>query len=435
MKIAVVGAKGLPALQGGIERYCEEMYPGMVEQGHTVDLFARQSYTQGSNFETYHYKGVRVISLPSIPLKGVDAFFASGLGAIASILNTYDVVHFHALGPAIFCWLPKLTRSAKVVVTCHGLDWQRRKWGKLSSEIIYRGERAAVSFADEIVVVSKELQTYFWKTYGIETSYIPTAPATYHESDPTLPYLTTLGLEPQRYILFLGRLVPEKRPDLLLKAFTKLQPPGWKLVLAGGVSDTPGFREELVQISQGNPQITFTGEIHGESVAQIVRGAGLFVLPSDVEGLPLVMLEAMREKIPVLASNIPPHRQLIGEDRGLLFEAGDLESCIQRLNQALSQREQLTEMASRAHDYVKQNHSWDRIGFENLSLYAKISKKLRTMEPLKRVPVANGTEQLAQKPKWNGVELLRELPLTNVTAEVPPLSTRREEGVLVSYPD
>lgn len=109
MKIAVVGAKGLPALQGGIERYCEEMYPGMVEQGHTVDLFARQSYTQSSNFGTYNYKGVRIISLPSIPLKGVDAFFASGLGAIASILKTYDVVHFHALGPAIFCWLPKLT--------------------------------------------------------------------------------------------------------------------------------------------------------------------------------------------------------------------------------------------------------------------------------------------------------------------------------------
>jgi glycosyltransferase involved in cell wall biosynthesis len=402
MKIAVVGAKGLPALQGGIERYCEEMYPGMVEQGHSVDLFARQSYTQSSNFGTYNYKGVRVICLPSIPLKGVDAFFASGLGAIASILNTYDVVHFHALGPAIFCWLPKLTRSAKVVVTCHGLDWQRSKWGKLSSEMIYRGERAAVRFADEIVVVSQELQSYFWKTYGIETSYIPTAPATYLESDPSLPYLTTLGLEPQRYILFLGRLVPEKRPDLLLKAFLKLQPPGWKLVLAGGCSDTPSFREELVQITQGNPQITFTGEIHGQSVAQIVRGAGLFVLPSDVEGLPLVMLEAMREKIPVLASNIPPHRQLIGEDRGLLFEAGNLESCIQGLHQALSQPEQLAAMALRGQDYVKQNHSWDHIAFENLSLYAKIGKKLRTVDPLNMDPVANETEELA-----------------------PPLSTRR----------
>ncbi len=435
MKIAVIGAKGLPALQGGIERYCEEMYPKMVEQGHTVDLFARQSYTQSSSFETYDYKGVRVISLPSIPLKGVDAFFASGLGAIASILKTYDVVHFHALGPAIFCWLPKLTRSAKVVVTCHGLDWQRSKWGKLSSEIIYRGERAAVRFADEIVVVSKELQSYFWKTYSIETSYIPTAPATYLESDPNLPYLTTLGVEPQRYILFLGRLVPEKRPDLLLKAFLKLQPPGWKLVFAGGASDTPTFREELVQITQGNRHIIFTGEIHGQSVSEIVRGAGLFVLPSDVEGLPLVMLEAMREKIPVLASNIPPHRQLIGEDRGLLFEASNLESCIQGLNQALSQREQLAEMASRAQDYVKQNHSWDRIGFENLSLYAKIGKKLHTVDQLNRVPVATETQELAPQPKWTGVKLPTNVPLTNVTEEVLPRSTRSQEGVVVSHPD
>lgn len=301
--------------------------------------------------------------------------------------------------------------------------------------MIYRGERATVSFADEIVVVSKELQSYFWKTYGIETRYIPTAPATYHESDPSLPYLTTLGLEPQRYILFLGRLVPEKRPDLLLEAFLKLQPPGWKLVLAGGASDTPSFRAQLVQMTQGNPQVTFTGEIHGQSVAEIVRGAGLFVLPSDVEGLPLVMLEAMRENIPVLASNIPPHQQLIGEDRGLLFQAGNLESCIQGLNQALSQPEQLAAMALQAQDYVKQNHSWDHIAFENLSLYAKIGKKLRTVDSLNRVPVANETEELDPQPKWTGVDLPRDLSLTNVTDEVPPLFTRCEEGVVASHPD
>ncbi len=203
----------------------------------------------------------------------------------------------------------------------------------------------------------------------------------------------------------------------------------------GGASDTPTFREELVQITQGNRHIIFTGEIHGQSVSEIVRGAGLFVLPSDVEGLPLVMLEAMREKIPVLASNIPPHRQLIGEDRGLLFEASNLESCIQGLNQALSQPEQLVAMASRAQDYVKQNHSWDRIGFENLSLYAKISKKLRTVDQLNRVPVATETQELAPEPKWTGVKLPMNVPLTNVTEEVLPLSTRCQEGVVASHPD
>jgi glycosyltransferase involved in cell wall biosynthesis len=453
MKIAVIGAKGLPAHQGGIERYCEEMYPGMVAQGHTVDLFARQSYTNLPGFGRYDYKGVRVISMPSIPLKGVDAFFASGLGTIASILNRYDVVHFHALGPAIFCWLPKLTRSAKVVVTCHGLDWQRSKWGKFSSGLIHKGEKAAVKYADEIVVVSKELQSYFLKTYGIETRYIPTAPATYQASDPTLPYLNSLGLEKGRYILFLGRLVPEKRPDLLLEAFNHLQPSGWKLVLAGGSSDAPAFQAQLYQMAEGNPHITFTGEIQGESLSQIVRGAGLFVLPSDVEGLPLVMLEAMREKIPVLASNIAPHRQLIGENRGLLFEAGNLESCIHQLNHALSQPEQLAENASLAQYYVQHNHSWDKIAFENLSLYAQIAKKLRSVETVPSMapssastatePLSTGTEVEAgidgaiegakEVSLWSeveeAIEEAIEVSLATVTDESAPLSTSSCDGI------
>ncbi|MCT7984812.1 glycosyltransferase family 4 protein [Laspinema sp. A4] len=434
MKIAVIGAKGLPAHQGGIEHYCEEMYPGMVAQGHTVDLYARQSYTQIPWFGTYNYKGVRVISVPSIALRGVDALTNSAAGAIASILKSYDVVHFHALGPALFCFLPKLFTSAKVVVTCHGLDWQRSKWGKLSSQIIYLGEKAAVHYADEIIVVSKELQSYFLKTYGIQTTYIPNAPATYQECDPTLPDLSTLGLEAGRYILFLGRLVPEKRPNLLLEAFNQLKPPGWKLVLAGGASDTSSFRTTLFQMTQGNPNIVFTGAIEGELLSEIVRGAGLFVLPSDVEGLPLVMLEAMREKVPVLASNIPPHRQLIGEDRGLLFEAGNLQSCIEGLNQALTHPETLKAMAAKAQDHVKQNYAWDRIAFDNLSLYAKIAKKLRRAEQLQEVPASPRTETPESLPTGTGIEVVLELPeemcRLNVAEDPLPLPTPRYEGIV-----
>src|SRR5919199_5890041 len=161
MKIAVIGAKGLPPKQGGIEHYCAEVYPRMVARGHSVDLFGRSSYTDCPAMDQYDFEGVRVVSLPCFHLKGVDAFISSALGAIASGGTKYDIVHFHALGPALFTWLPRLASSSKVVVTCQGLDWQRAKWGNFSSRLIQMGERAAVRFADEIIVVSEALRSYF----------------------------------------------------------------------------------------------------------------------------------------------------------------------------------------------------------------------------------------------------------------------------------
>ncbi|MGF1478657.1 MAG: glycosyltransferase family 4 protein [Cyanophyceae cyanobacterium] len=371
MRIAVIGAKGLPAKQGGIERYCQELYPRLVAQGHSVDLFARPSYTQAPWFSTYDYQGVRVLCLPSCPWRGLDALASSALGAIAALFKSYDIVHFHALGPALFCWLPRLN-AAKIVVTCQGLDWQRAKWGRISSAIIHAGEKSAARYADRIVVVSKDLQAYFQKTYGLDTHYIPNGPGRYDESDPNFAYVKSLQLTPKRYLLFLGRLVPEKRPDLLLAAFRSLNPQGWKLVLTGGISDTGRFAAKIQALAANRQDILFTGELQGRQLAEIVRGAGLFVLPSDLEGLPLVMLEAMAEGIPVLASNIPPHRQLISQERGLLFEAGDVESCVGALQHAVCHPRQLQSMARTAQQHVQENYSWQKITADNLALYTNL---------------------------------------------------------------
>lgn len=374
MKIAVIGVKGLPAKQGGIENYCAEVYPRMVAQGHSVDLFARASYTDSAWLDSYDFEGVKVRSLPSLPLRGIDAFISSALGAIASSTTNYDIVHFHALGPALFTWLPKLATSAKVVVTCQGLDWQRAKWGNTSSSLILRGEKTAVRHADEIIVVSKNLQSYFFETYGRQTVYIPNAPASYAESDPNFAYGTSLGLNQGKYMVFLGRLVPEKRPDLLIEAFQALQPAGWKLVLAGGVSDTTLFTSKLSELAQSNPDIIFAGEIRGTRLAEIVRGAGLFVLPSDLEGLPLSMLEAMSQGVPVLASDIPPHQQLLSEQRGHLFQAGDINSCIQSLEWAIAHPQEMAVMAKKAQQHVEKYYNWDHITAENLRIYTTGSK-------------------------------------------------------------
>ncbi len=373
MKIGVIGAKGLPPKQGGIEHHCAEIYPRMVAQGHSVDMFARSSYIDSPWLYDYDFQGVRVFSLPCLHSRGLDAVISSALGAIASSAIHYDIIHFHALGPAVFSWLPRIASDSRVVVTCHGLDWQRAKWGKFSSHLIRTGESAALRFAHGLIVVSQQLQSYFLKTYGRETVYIPNAPATYAESDPTFSYGTSLNLKQGRYILFLGRLVPEKRPDLLIEAFQTLKPVGWKLVIAGGNSDSGLFASKLFDMTVRCSNLIFTGELLGERLAELVRGAGLFVMPSDFEGLPLAMLEAMAEGIPVLASDIPAHRQLISGGRGMLFQPGDLDSCVRCLDWAIHHPQELAAMAGNAKRYVQVDHNWNHITNETLKLYTTLS--------------------------------------------------------------
>lgn len=382
MKIAVIGAKGLPPKQGGIEHYCAEVYPRIVAQGHTVDLFARSSYTDSSWRESYDFQGIRVISLPGLDVKGADAFVTSALGAIAATASKYDVVHFHALGPSLFSFLPRIAKSTKVVVTCHGLDWQREKWGTFSTQLIKMGEQAAVRFAHGIVVVSDALKTYFLQNYGRDTAYIPNGPATYGESDPNFSYGKQLGLEQGRYMIFLGRIVPEKRPDLLIEAFSKLKPFGWKLVLVGGVSDTQSYTAKLLEKVANNSNIIFAGELRGSRLWEIMRGAGLFVLPSDLEGLPLAMLEAMQQGRPVVASDILPHQQLINGGMGTLFEAGNVDSLVNSLDWAINHPQQVALMAKNAQRNVQTNYSWEHITAENLKLYTTL---LNSSEPLSTI--------------------------------------------------
>lgn len=280
----------------------------------------------------------------------------------------------------MFSWWPRIASSSKIVVTCHGLDWQRAKWGARSSWLIRAGERNAVCYSHRLFVVSKALQSYFQNTYGIECDYIPNSPGTYEKSDPKFTYGKSLGLQQGRYLLFLGRLVPEKRSDLLIQAFQLLQPEGWKLVIAGGNSDTNRYTAKLHALAAENRDVLFVGELYGSSLAEIVRGAGLFVLPSDLEGLPIVLLEAMQENIPVLASNIPPHQQLVGKERGLLFEAGNLNSCVQALKQALQQPLEMSKMAKRAQIHVQSNYSWDKVVSETLKIYDQISSAPDVLE-------------------------------------------------------
>ena len=386
MKIAVIGSKGLPPHQGGIEHHCAEIYSRIVAKGHGVTVFARSSYNQLPWNARYLYKGVQVKNLPSIPLRGIDALVNSFLAAIIASFQQSDIIHFHALGPAVFCWIPRLlSPKSKVVVTCHGLDWQRSKWGNFSTRLLKLGEQFSVRFSHAIGVVSADLQKYFDSVYNRQTTYIGNAPASYPESDPDFAFGRSKGLDSGRYMLFLGRLVPEKCPDLLIGAFQKLLPTGWKLALVGGQSDTTTYSDKLLSLADSNPDILFCGELRGKQLAEIVRGAGLFILPSEVEGLPLALLEAMQEGIPVVASDIPVHRQLLGLDRGLLFKGGSVEACSAALMWAIQNLPSMQQRSDKAQEYIRQNHNWDDIVGAWLELY----EKQLGYAPVSSVPVSS----------------------------------------------
>jgi glycosyltransferase involved in cell wall biosynthesis len=368
MRIAVIGAKGIPARQGGIEHYCQALYPAIVRSGISVDLFARQRYTQRLGKQQIQ-PDLRVISLPSVPVGSIDACVNALVATLICLFGHYDVVHFHALGPAVFSFIPRLFSRTTVVVTCHGLDWQRAKWDWFSRSFLRWGERIAVRFAHEFIVVSEPLQDYYWEHYRRTTRFIPTAPASYEASDPGFRYVRSLGLTVGRYVLFLGRIVPEKRPDLLLSAFQQLHPANYQLVFVGGTSDTQQFSQQLLAQSHGDERVLFTGELGGALLAEMVRGGGLFVLPSDVEGLPLVLLEAMREGIPVIASSIPPHQCLVAPNRGRLFIAGNLEALVDCLADALEDGVLSQSMAINARQYVENNYDWRQIAQEMAQVY------------------------------------------------------------------
>lgn len=371
MRIAVIGSKGLPPQQGGIEHHCAEIYPRLVAQGHSVDLYARSSYSETYWNKSYDYKGVRVINVPCLKKKGIDAFLTSLISTLMCLPQRYDVIHFHALGPAIFAWLPKLKPGVKVVVTCHGLDWQRSKWNGFARRLIHAGERVAVRCADEFVVVAENLQPYFSNTYRRNTTYIGNGPAGYAESDPDFAFGRSLGLEKNRYFVFLGRLVPEKCVDLLLRAYKSLADRGWKLAIVGGCSDTTTYVQQLNALAEDRKDIVFTGFLEGQHLAEVVSNAGVFVLPSAVEGLPLALLEAMAAKLPIIASDIPVHQQILNDRRGLLFSEGRQASLEEKLQWAIEHPEKMQEMGQRASEYVAVHYNWDKISEQLLALYEK----------------------------------------------------------------
>lgn len=376
MKIAVIGVPGIPTNQEGIGRYCQELYPRIVARGHQVDLFVQAKYHHQPWFSIYYYKKIRVISLFSLPGKILDLLVSSALNTIWASFGDYDVIHIHGLKNAWFSWFPQLFSSSRIVVTCREKDWQQSKWSQIPDWLLRWGEKTGIKNTDAIVVTSKALGKYFKEKFDVSSCFIPHA-AQYSglETDNAFTFGKALGLEKKRYLLYVGKLVPEKRPDLLIKAFQQLQLRGWKLVLAGEICNSTRYTVELLKISGEHSNIIFTNKIKARQLEEIFRGAGLLVCPSDARGLvlPQTILAAMRAGIPVLASDLPVHQELVGLDRGLLFQSGQLNSLVTELDRALSKPQLLVSIIRQGQAYVESHHSWDTITEANLSLYFRMT--------------------------------------------------------------
>lgn len=374
-RVAMFGHKRIPSREGGIEIVVEELCTRMVEQGNEVTCFNRAGHhVSGAEYDKAQqgeYKGIRLKTVPTIDKKGLAAVTSSFFSALYSAFGKFDVVHIHAEGPAFFCWIPKLF-GKRVIVTIHGIDWQREKWRDgFGSKFIRQGEKNAVKYADEIIVLSKGVQDYFKKTYGRNTCFIPNGVNRPKILEADL-IAEKFGLSKDSYILFLGRLVPEKGIRYLVEAFKQVKTDK-KLVIAGGSSDTDAFANELKGLAKDDDRIIFTGFVQGAMLDELYSNAYIYTLPSDLEGMPLSLLEAMSYGNCCLVSDIPECAEVV-EDKALIFQKTNIEDLQEKLQDACDHPEMVMKMKNQAADFICAKYNWDEVVDKTLALYGEKSR-------------------------------------------------------------
>lgn len=369
LNIAMLGQKRVPSREGGVEVVVEELSTRMAALGHKVTCFNRSGHhvagQQYDNDVTGEYKKVRLVNVPTINRRGFAAATSSYFGAIMAAFGPYDIVHFHAEGPCAAMWIPKLF-GKRCIATIHGLDHKRQKWGRLASGYIMAGEKGAVKHADEIIVLSKSVQDYFQNKYGRKTVLIPNGvnrPVTVLPTQIEKKY----GLQKDSYFLYLGRLVPEKGLEYLIKAYKDLDMDK-KLVIAGGSSDMKEFEDKIHGLAKGDGRIIFTGFVQGRTLAELLSNAYVYVIPSDLEGMPLTLLEAMSYGNCCLTSDIPECTEVV-EDRAISFHKGDVTDLRGKLKELDESPEKVAQYKEKAAEFICGKYDWDKVTEKTLELY------------------------------------------------------------------
>jgi len=365
MKIAFIGQKGIPTRQGGIEKHVEELSTRLASLGFDVSVYSRPAYT-GDRRKTYSYKGVRIITLPSINTKNLDAICHTFISTIHALFMDFDVIHYHGVGPSLLSFIPRIFKPrTKVIVTFHCLDRQHQKWGAFARFMLTLGERSACAFPHQTFVTSRILEKYCLFNFKAKAKYIPNGVAVGQAEN--VGALEEFGLEKNGYIVAVSRLVRHKGIHTLIKAYNQLSTDK-KLVIVGGGAKTEDYVNEIKELAKNNSNIIFAGQKADADLAALFKNAYLFIQPSETEGLSIALLEAMAYGVPAIISNIEENQEA-AENLALEFVNKSPEDLKRKLKYALENEDVIRALSVRAQDRVRREYDWDKIAKEIAGSY------------------------------------------------------------------
>jgi len=362
----MLGLRGFPGVQGGVETHAEHLCPLLVEMGCDVTVLARSPY-QPSEIGPV-WKGVKFISLWAPKSKGLEAILHSFLGVLYAAVRRPDILHIQAIGPAIMA-LPARLLGLRVVVTHHGPDYDRQKWGRFAKLVLQLGERFGMRWSNARIVISEVIRTLVRDKHGRESTLIPNG-VTLPEMPESVGALAPFGLEPGKYVLLVSRLVPEKRHIDLIAAFRQAMLPGWKLAIVGASDHPDAYVKQVLDMAAATPNVVCTGLQTGQALRELYAHAGIFVLPSSHEGLPIAMLEALSYGLPVIASDIPANLE-VDLPAESYFPLGEVQALATRLG-GFSAHPLTKDAREARRTWVSERFDWRDIASQTRAVYQSV---------------------------------------------------------------
>ncbi len=362
MKIAVIGTRGFPDVQGGVEKHCEKLYVHLVEKGCDIVVFTRKPYT---STHVKKYKGITLIPVGCPRNKFLEAIVHTFICVLKARKLRPDILHIHAIGPSLFTPLARVL-GLKVVVTTHGPDYKREKWALPAKTFLRFCERMGMTFANGVIAIAKNIAGDIKSTYGRESALIPNGVEIPCLAE-TVNILGKYGLQKKKYILAVGRFVPEKGFHDLIEAFNRGGYKGFKLVIVGDADHQDKYSRDLNEKATKSDHVVVTGFLTEKPLQELYSHAALFVLPSYYEGLPIVLLEAMSYGLSCIASNIPANRNVqLDEDR--FFEPGDINAITVKIREFIHKQwdeEDRNKQINMIHEF----YDWGKIADQTLKVY------------------------------------------------------------------
>lgn len=366
----MVGQKGIPTIQGGVERNVEHLSVGLVKDGIDVVVYTRQHYTPKTLKE---YKGVRLVSLPSIRTKHLDAITHTFVAVFHAIyVERADVVHFHAIGPSLLSFIPRLLSPRTMVVsTFHSLDMEHGKWGAFAKFMLTLGARFASIFPHKTIAVSMKIKDYCKENFGRDAVYIPYAVGignVYNTSqEDARIVLKQFNLQPKKYAIAVTRLVRHKGVHNVIEAFQRAKNQyreelkDFRLVIVGDSAFTDTYTTVLRNLIINDDSVMMVGQQGGETLSVLYENACLYVSGSESEGLSLASLEAMGYGLPVLVSDIPENLELFLPERrdisGFVFQNKNVKDLTEKLSTVLLNLSDAYNKGKRAKGIIERYHS------------------------------------------------------------------------------